>query len=456
MPDNLFNSNTYVGINTTINFNTTATVVTNSSINSAKATGEITENPSKIYGEKWIVMQNRLVHAISNLELDERRLVLHLSPIVRKMIDIDPTTKRFSINANDFAKEFDLKGNHYYELVRQAANSLQDKSFYLWEFDKNDKVQYEARVSWVGKSLYKPRSSIIEVSLMDDVIEMLSVFDRHNPFTKYHKDLIMHLSSDGMILLELVASFESKRSRQESYTTEFIREKFNRVDIYASISEFKRNVLDKAVAELKKYTPYTVKYKTEANSGGRTITHFVFSVDKELSLIDGDVTTLIAETPKKTYKKGLTEKQIAKLSKNKELFVDANQHLVTDKSLDYYQIFESFKPLLEDTATVNDFDGLSVFLAANKGDVIPAIPKQPANPNKAAAKKPSAPKSKKPAVFEASKTNIKALAANPDFQRDYPMSGAVIGSEKHRQYLEFRLESNITEFGKKPLSSYSK
>lgn len=456
MPNNLFNSNTYTGISTTINFNQTANVVTNSSINSAKATGEITENPSKIYGEKWIVMQNRLVHAISNLELDERRLVLHLSPIVRKMIDIDPTTKRFSINANDFAKEFGLKGNHYYELVRQAANSLQDKSFYLWEFNKNDKVQYEARVSWVGKSIYKPRSSIIEVLLMDDVIEMLSVFDRHNPFTKYHKDLIMHLSSDGMILLELVASFENKRSRQESYTTEFIREKFNRVDIYPSISEFKRNVLDKAIAELKKHTPYTVTYETESNSGGRTITNFVFSVDKKPSLLDENIIATIASSPKKIYKKGLTEKQIAKLSKNKDQFVDANQHLVTDKTLDYYQIFESFKPLLEAAATVNDFEGLSIFLAANKGDAIPVIAKPATKTSSPAKTASTAAKTKKPPVFEPTKANIKALAANPDFQQDYPLSGAVIGSEKHRQYLEFRLESNITEFGKKPLSSYLK
>ena len=328
------------------------------------------------------------------------------------------------------------------------------KVAFLWEFHKNDKVSYEAKVSWVGKSLFKPRSAIIEVLLMDDVIEMLSVFDRQNPFTKYHKDLIMHLSSDGMILLELVASFEDKRSRQESYTTEFIREKFNRVDSYPSISEFKRNVLDKAIAELTKHTPYIVSYTTESNRGGRTITNFTFSVDKQDKFIQEEIVAGIASTPKKTYKKGLTDKQIAKLAKNKKPFVDANQHLVTDKKLDYYQIFESFKPLLQDAATVNDFDGINLFLSANKGDE-PTTVKSPTGKAKAATKKPAPkPDPKKPILFEPTKENFEALAANPDFQKDYPLSGCEVGSEKHRIYLEFRLGSNITEFGKKPLSSY--
>ena len=451
MTKNLLNSSAYGGINTTISLNTVVNINSNS-ISEKNSGDNLGENPSKIYGEKWIVMQNRLVHAISNLELDERRLVLHLSPIVRKAIDKDPTTKWFSINANSYAKEFNLKGNHYYELVRKAANSLQDKSFYLWEFHRNDKVSYEARVSWLGKSVFKPRSAIIDVLLMDDVIEMLSVFDRHNPFTKYHKDLIMNLSSDGMVLLELVASFEGKRNRQESYTTEFLREKFNRVKTYPSISEFKRNVIDKAIVELGKYTPYKVSYKTECNRGGRTITHFVIAVDKQQQAIEGDIKSIIAETPKKIYKKGLTDKQIAKLAKHKNQFVDANQHLIVDKMMDYYQVFESFKPLLKDAKTVNDFEGLDLFLSAQKGEPITAPAKQKRKP---AAAKGKERKSTKPAAFNPTKENIKALAANPEFQRDYPLAGSAIGSEKHKDYLEFRLGANINEFGKKPLSSYS-
>lgn len=448
MTKTLFNTSSYLGINTNVSFNLSST---NSQVPEKKPTEEEdgSNNPSKIYGEKWIVMQNRMVHAISNLELNERRLVLHLSPIVRKSVDRDPLTKRFLVNATAFAKEFGLKGNDYYEIVRKSALSLQGKSFWTWEFEKNERARYEAKVSWIGKSVYKPRSAIVEIVLMEDVIEMLTIFDKTNPFTKYHKDLLINLNSDGMILLELVASFEGRHHKTESFTTEYIREKFNRVDSYSSISEFKRNVLDKAVSDLKKFTPYIVSYETEKKDGGRSITHFTFTVHKDKEIIDVPAALQDeASKPKKIYKKGLTDKQIAKLAKNKEQFVEANSHL-HDRALDFYQAFESFKPLLKDKSTVNSFNLIDELLSIPVGEAI-------------VAKKPEKSKKQKPAKtdvnapFKPTADQIKAIAANPDFQKDYPKTGHETGSESHRSYLEFRLGSNFTEFTKQPLANYLK
>lgn len=445
MTKNPFISNSYSGFNTTINVGlpTISTSVTSPKLVDTQP--EEAENPTKIYGESWIVMQNRMVHAISNLELDERRLVLHLSPIVRKRIDEDPTTKRFVVNANTFAKDFGLKGHHYYDLVRKAALSLQDKSFWTWEFEKNEKARYEARVSWIGKSVYKPRSANIEIVLMDDVIEMLSVFDRNNPFTKYHKDLIINLNGDGMVMLELVASFENKRNKQQSFTTEYIREKFNRVDSYPSISEFKRNVLDKAIADLKKFTPYIVSYETENNKGGRAITDFVFKVHRDAETITAPPTKTIES--KKVFKKGLTDKQISKIHKNMQQFVKANQHLVTDKTLDYYQIFESFKPMLADKATVNSFNLVDELLSIKAGEAV-------VTPKPAKQKQPKEVSDNSKTAFSPNAAQIKAIAANPDFQNAYPITGHATGSDSHREYLEFRLGSNANEFSKYPLRSF--
>lgn len=447
MTTSSFISNTYSGFNTTINVNTTTISVPNATQDLANSQEEEGNNPSRIYGESWIVMQNRMVHAISNLELDERRLVLHLSPIVRKRVDEDPTAKRFIVNANDFAKDFGLKGNHYYDLVRKAALSLQDKSFWTWEFEKNEKAHYEARVSWIGKSVYKPRNANIEIILMDDVIEMLSVFDRNNPFTKYHKDLIINLNGDGMIMLELVASFENKRNKQQRFTTEYIREKFNRVDTYPSISEFKRNVLDKAIADLKEYTPYIVSYETESNKGGRAITDFVFKVHRDTEAIVTPAVKMLK--PKKVFKKGLTDKQISKIHKNMQQFVKANQHLIEDKNMDFYEAFESFKPLLADKATVNSFNLVDELLSLKAGETAAA-------PQSAKAKKAKAITNKATTPFTPTPEQIKTIAANPSFQKAYPVTGHVTGSDSHRAYLEFRLGSNANEFSKHPLASFLK
>lgn len=465
MSNNLLNTGNYFGLNTTISINTginhsVSTATKNQSTKNEAE--EAQQNPTKIYGENWVVMQNKLVHAISNLALNERRLILHLSPIIRKAVDEDPSTTVFTIDANAFAKQFDLKGNHYYEVARTAAFGLQDKPFWLWQFDKNDKQNYASRISWIGKATPKERSSIIEVTLLNDVIEMLSVFDRNNPFTKYEKDLIVNLSSDGMILLELVASFENKRSKSKEYTVEYIREKFNRTDSYPKIAEFNRNILDKAISELKKYTPYEISYEGKANGGGRAITHYVFTVSKPNQPLKvgnkpkPDVNKQVSCSPK-VLKKGLTDKQIAKLAFNKEQFVLANQHMINDKTHDFYQAFEAFKPALMDKDTVNNFNCLDEFLSLSKGDDA-NLSEVIAKATKAA--KPDAPAKKSKLKLTSSQPSqlsadqIKEIANNPHFQYDYPNPSMETGSDAHIEYLTFRLGSNPTEFGKKPLSLY--
>lgn len=443
MPTNTLNTMSYGQFNASINLNVSTPTSQPVAVKEDKSPPAAT----KIYGKSWIVIQNRLVHAISNLDKNERRLVLFLSPIVRTTVDKNPDSRTFIVNANDFAAMFNLNNNNYYQTVRDTAKSLQSKSFTFWEFHKNAKRDLESSVSWIGKTTYMPYSSMIEVTLMDDVINMLSVFDRSNPYTRYQKNLIANLSTNGMILLELVASFEDRRSKQETYTTEYIREKFGCVDTYSNIAEFKRNVLDTAVKELREKTPYIVSHKSSAQRGGRTITHFTFNVKKQGEIAIPAIST---SAPKKTYKKGLTAKQIAKISIHKTQFVDLNQHMIEDPNLDTYQAFESFKPLLSDKATVNNFEHIDDFLSVTPGGAAPSVkpikkptPQKPTKPNKSAIRS-----------FTPTAEDIKIIAANPAFQKDYPVNGQAVGSDGHRKYLEFRLSSNLGEFTKAPLQTY--
>lgn len=59
--------------------------------------------------------------------------------------------------------------------------------------------------------------------------------------------------------------------------------KFNCVDSYPIISEFKRNVLDKAIADIEKHTTLRITYTQ--NKKGRVVTEIVFSF-KDISKTD--------------------------------------------------------------------------------------------------------------------------------------------------------------------------
>lgn len=196
-------------------------------------------NVQRIYDESWIVLQNRLLNAITNLDLNERRLVMFLSPIVRKAIDKDPTQRTFTIKVKDYVEEYQIKSNAYYQELKKIGRGLQDKSFVFWNFDKNDKESLEHAVSWIGKSTYRPKLGQIEILLMDDVVEMLTVFDKANPYTKYQRDMIVKLGCYGLILFELITSCMFQKFKKKTFTIEFLRGKFNCIDSYEKVSDFK-------------------------------------------------------------------------------------------------------------------------------------------------------------------------------------------------------------------------
>lgn len=259
-------------------------------------------HPSKnqwgqIYKDDYVVMQNRMLHAISHLSLNERRLVLLLATVVRGAVEINPTQKTFSITADDFGAMFEISAKKRYEVLEEVSKSLHGKVFYFWDFDANAKQAQvtkkgkrvdEVGISWVGKATYRHGEGKVELMLIDDVIEMLCIFDQHNSFTKHKKEWITKLGAYGIVLLQQIIVADQADNiykdakgqiidpylRTVSYTIEFLRNKFDCVSRYPTFADFKRYVLDKAVDDIHEHTPYRIEY--EKIKSGRAVTAIEF------------------------------------------------------------------------------------------------------------------------------------------------------------------------------------
>ena len=273
---------------------------------------------SRIYGEEWIVLQNRLLNAISNLDLNERRLIMFLSPLVRKEVDKDPHQQTFIVRVKDFQDEYEIKSKAYYQELENICNSLQHKTYEFWNFSANKKYKSKVKVTWITKGDYKSKQGEVHIDLHKDVIQMLTVFDKTNPFTKYERQMIIKLGCYGIILFELISSCLYQKDKSKAYTIEYLREKFNCVDSYPVISEFKRNVLDKAIADIEKHTPIRISYTQ--NKKGRVVTEIVFSF-KDTSKSDKNL-------------KGKTAKAIE--HNPKQVAADTNIKLLSSKQADYF------------------------------------------------------------------------------------------------------------------------
>lgn len=226
-----------------------------------------------------IVIQNRLLHAISHLTLNERRLILFLSPIVRQETAKDPKNRWFIVKAQDFAKCYDLKINNVYKSLSDTADSILEKAFWYWNYQDNNsfsKRTYKSGVSWVSECNYKEGVGRLDIRLDETVIEMLTVFDKNtgNFWTKYQKEWIINLGTYGIIMLEMVLS-SLERDIKGYYTVEHLREKFDCIETYPRFSDFKIRIIDKAIKEIAKHTPIRITY--DVKKSGRTVLGVKFS-----------------------------------------------------------------------------------------------------------------------------------------------------------------------------------
>ena len=224
--------------------------------------------------EDLIIIQNRLLHAISHLTLNERRLILFLSPIIRKQLSANPNDKKFMVRVDDFMNEYGLKGGAYYSELEKTVISIQHKVIEFWNYANNGKISSTVRLSWVTRGEYFKDNGCIELQFHDDVIEMLTVFDKAtgNFWTQYQKEWVINLGTYGIIMLEMVlSSLEIKGY----YTIEHLREKFNCTENYSKFADFRVWVIDKSIAEIHKYTPIRISYETHKK--GRVVTGLTFS-----------------------------------------------------------------------------------------------------------------------------------------------------------------------------------
>lgn len=241
-----------------------------------------------VYDERWVVIQNQLLHAISRLSLNERRFIMHLSPIVRLAVNKNPKQRRFFIPALDFAKEFGIDQKNAYREIEKVATKMHEKPFYIWDFDKDGvHSKHKRGVSWFVECGYLESRGGIEVILGERVTEMLTVFDKEHKFTKHQKEWILQLGGYGIALFQILWSYIYLKDikdadgepivgvKEKEFTLKYLREKFDCVDRYEQMKDFKKWVLDAAIKDIHQHTPLKIKY--ENIKKGRSIVGFKFT-----------------------------------------------------------------------------------------------------------------------------------------------------------------------------------
>ncbi|WP_201561074.1 replication initiation protein RepM [Psychrobacter sp. NC44] len=275
-----------------------------------------------------VVKSNRLNTAIQNLSLVEIRLI-QIAIIDSRETQTGLTSDSpLVISAKRYAECFNVEIDTAYDVLLAAESTLFERRFsFVNERDNQVKTR------WVSQVEYIRGDGAIEVILTPAVVkEITRINGIENFFTKYTLGQTAVLNSAYSVrLYELVTQWR-KATKTHLFDIETFRGQLGLgVNDYQRMSDFKRRVLDSAVAEINEKTDLKISYDQEKKKS--KIIGFKFKVSEKertksvLKASNGkDCNTADMFTVK-----GLSDKQIGRIARNAKFMADYN-HLVSSTS----------------------------------------------------------------------------------------------------------------------------
>lgn len=218
-----------------------------------------------------VVKGNELTEAAYTLGLSEQRvLILAVIQAREKGITIDSNTM-LEVKASTYAEKFGVTKWTAYEALNDAVNTL-------WKRQATLHLTYKGHpsrmlVRWVTAAQYVDDLALVRIRFSPELLPMIGIIEQN--FTKYELAQISGLQTAYSVrLYELMIQWRSNCLPPPIELAE-LRERLGVTSIeYPRMDNFKRRVLEPAIAQVNKHTDITVSY--EQIKSGRTITHLKF------------------------------------------------------------------------------------------------------------------------------------------------------------------------------------
>ena len=218
------------------------------------------------YPENWVVMQNRITQAFREMSIDEKRIIILASPLVRLSKASEQTP--IEVTASQFADLSGIDTHSAYKQLKSASKKLMKRTFIYKDNDGDD-----TEVQWVIRSKYS--NGYVSMYFTDEVIHLLKVFDSLNPYTKYLKEDILSLKLTYSIdLYHLAKKYQGMGGFTMSLDD--YRKELGTPKSYARINNLKDNAVDAPIKEINENTDINISY--ENIKRGRQVVGFKFTV----------------------------------------------------------------------------------------------------------------------------------------------------------------------------------
>lgn len=219
-----------------------------------------------------IYKSNSLVEASYRLSVAEQRLILACISQVRRGEAITDEIM-YSVSARAIADIAETDPETAYRDLQEAALRLKRREVRIEkETNGNRKRKKVLICGWVQTIMYIENEGRVELRFNKDMLPYLSTLTEQ--FTKYQlKDVAKMSSIYAIRLYELLAQWREQGTRDVE--VEWLRRALQLDDKYRAIKDFKKWVIEPAVAQINEHSDLKVSYGQRKT--GRVVSHLVFT-----------------------------------------------------------------------------------------------------------------------------------------------------------------------------------
>lgn len=218
-----------------------------------------------------VYKSNALVEAAYRLSVQEQRIVLACISQVKRN---EPFTDEvmYSVTAEEISTMAGVPIESSYTQLKEAALRLKRREVRLTQEPNGRGKRPSVMITgWVQTIVYREGEGRVELRFTKDMLPYLTELTKQ--FTKYAlADVAKMDSTHAIRLYELLMQWDSIGQREISIDQ--LREWFQLEGRYPSIKDFKKWVLDPAVAQITEHSPLQVVWTQRKT--GRKVTHLAF------------------------------------------------------------------------------------------------------------------------------------------------------------------------------------
>ncbi|MHB0929517.1 MAG: RepB family plasmid replication initiator protein [Candidatus Nanopelagicales bacterium] len=236
------------------------------------------ESETVVNHKELVVMSNNLIEASYKLTLVEQQIVLYAICRCREAQQTMTADTVITIRAIDFATQFGTHPDEVYRQLKTALSTLYERSVKVTDRDPLTGRRRTATHRWISSKYQvegdtEKGAGTVQLQFTPFIIPFITRLE--SAFTSYALDQVAKMTSIHAIrMYALLVQYGTIKKREMALP--WLRHTLQLEQQYPAIKDFKKWVLDIAVAQINAFSDLTVSYTQHKT--GRIVSHFIFEI----------------------------------------------------------------------------------------------------------------------------------------------------------------------------------